>query len=287
MEILNMKTFAKTLNNLTFTDYYYRLMLLARCMYKWDGLPDNIDEKWIERFLYLHGSCVFFDDDVKGLMVAQCTQNGNLNMYDEPTSVTPYGIDYTSPKPVQLMGKKKNGVLIRNNDDMIATSFTLKLFAYRLADISRTIDINIHAQKTPVLLQGSEKQKMTLKHVYNQWDGNEPVIFGDKALDSIDFKVHKTDAPIVFPQLQTQKQCIWNEALTFLGINNANTEKRERLITNEVDANNEHIDISASCFLRAREKACEEINKLFGLNLSVRKRTLEEVNECFQNTRND
>lgn len=278
MEIISMKTFAKQINDLTFTDYFTRLMLLARSVFKWENLPNGMDEKWIERFLFREGKCVFFHDKEKGYMVAQCCDNSSLNNYEEPTTVTASGICVDSRRVMQV---NEDCVIIRNNDEMIPTSFPVKLFAYRLADISRAIDINIHAQKTPVLIVTSDKQKLTMKNVYSQWSGNEPVIYGDKGLELDAIKVLKTDAPKVFPDLQVQKQALWNECLTFLGINNANTEKRERLITNEVTANNVHIDLSADCLLKSRELACEQINKVFGLNISVRLRR-EGEEECMQ-----
>ena len=280
--VLSMKSFAKSLNDLTFTDYFLRLELLAKSVFKWENLPNGMDERWIENFLFENGMCVFYPDEKRGFMVAQCNQDGDLNNYKDPTFVTPNGIDVES-NPLKV---GKECVLIRNNDKMLPTSGTLQLFAYRLAEISRTIDVNVTAQKTPVFVATTEKQKLSLKNIYSQWNGNEPVIYGDKAFDPDSIKVMRTDAPIVFPELQQHKLGIWNECLTFLGINNANTEKRERLITEEVSANNEHIDLSAECFLKARERAAEEINKLFGCNITVRKRKEEEI-ECthvIQNT---
>ena len=280
MELLSMKSFAKQMNNLTFTDYYYRLMLLARSVFKWENLPDNIDERWIEKFLFVDGKCVIYDDPEKGLMVAKCNLVGDLNSYEEPRKVMPIGSDYRGD-PL-IVGE--DCALIRNNDEMIPTSFFLKLFAYRLAETSRTIDVNVNAQKTPVLVVGSEKQKLTLKNVYVQFTGNEPAIFGDKSLDTDMLTVLRTDAPIVFPQLQTQKQDIWNECLTFLGINNANTEKRERLITDEVEANNTHIDLSADCFLKTREDGAKIANSIFKKEITVSRRAQKEVIECTQDT---
>lgn len=281
MNLMSMKSFAKQLNDSTFTDYYMRLMLLARSVFKWENLPNGMDEKWIERFLFRHGKCVFFNDKMRGFMVAECTHDGDLNNYEEPVTVTPSGIDV----PSQPLTVNKDCVLIRNNDEMLPTSNTLKLFAYRLADISRAIDININAQKTPVLILTTEKGRLTLKNIYAQWNGNEPVIFGDKTLDVEQFKALRTDAPIVFPQLQNEKQTLWNECLTFLGINNANTEKRERLITNEVEANNDHIDLSGECFLKAREQAAKQINEIFGTNITVRMRKEDEI-QCMPDTPN-
>ena len=274
VNIVSMKSFAKQLNDLTFTDYYYRLMLLARSVFRWNNLPEGMDEKWIENFLFKHGACVFYRNSKLGLMVAQCNPGGDLNNYEEPTTVTPVGIGLEA----EVLSVGKDCVIIRNNDEMLPTSFPVQLFAYRLAELSRTIDINVNAQKTPVLVVTTDKQKLSLKNIYAQWNGFEPVIYGDKNLDAPELmRVLKTDAPIVFPELQNQKQTIWNECLTFLGINNANTDKRERLITEEVVSNNNHIDLSADVLLKSRQRAAEQINAMFGLNISVELREDIEV----------
>lgn len=260
-DIISMKTIAHELNNRTYTDYYYRLMLLARSVFKWNNLPNGIEEKWIERFLFNEGQCMFFKDKEKGYMVAKCTLSGDLNYYEEPTTLYPVINDYVGDDFIN----GKNAVLISNNDDRIPTSPTIQLYALRLAEIQRTIDININAQKTPTLILCSEKQRLTLMQVYKKWSGNEPLIFGDKNLDLSDIKTLKTDAPIVFDKLQLQKHAVWNECMTFLGINNANMDKRERLVDDEVQANNEQIDLGANIFLKAREDAAENIKEVFDL----------------------
>ena len=269
MQIMSMRTFEKQLNDLTFTDYYVKLKMLATSRFEWKGLPDFMDERWIEDFLFDEGECMGFIDEYKGPIVSQCVQNGKVNNYNDPTVLCPAGVDMPSHKSF-IVGDEC--VHIKNNDYSIPTSYFIKLFAYRLAEISRTIDINIKAQKTPILVIGPEKQKLTLKQVYSKYEGNEPVIFGDKSLDTDSIRVLNTDAPIVFPQLHDQKQNVWNECLTFLGINNANTDKRERLIVGEVEANDVHIDLSAECFLKARQKAAEQLNKLWGTNITVEMR---------------
>lgn len=274
-EIMSYESIAKNLNDLTFTDYFYRLMLIARTRFKWNNLPNGIDEKWIERWLFSEGKCVFFKDKTKGYMIAKMTPNGQINYYDEPTVVRPYGTNYIGPD----LENDRECVIIRNNDVMLPTSYTIQLFAIRLTDVSRTIDVNIKAQKTPVLIKCSDKQKLSLKQVYRQWNENEPVIYGDKTMDTESFEVLNTEAPIVFDKLQIQKHEIWNECMTFLGINNANMNKRERLVDDEVQANNGQIRLSADVMLKSRERACEMINKIFGLNISVELREPEEVPE--------
>ena len=279
-KVLSMKSIAQQINDLTYSDYFYRLMLLARTVFKWNNLPDGLDEKWIEEYLFTEGRCIFYKDTENGIgyMVAKCGLTGNLNHYNEPTRLQPIANNgYTHTE----LENNEDCILIRNNDEMIPTRPTIQMYAYRLADISRTIDININAMKTPILIKCSEKQKMSLKRVYQNWNGNEPVTFADKTLELDKFEVLKTDAPIVFDKLQIQKHAIWNEAMTFMGINNANMDKRERLVDDEVQANNEQVELSVHVMLKARQKACELINKKFGTNISVeiRKREIEDIEE--------
>lgn len=265
--MLDFNRYKKTLNNTTFTEYYKKLKLLAKSVFKWENLPNGINEKWIEDFLFSEGKCMFFKHKTFGFMVARCSEQGTLNEYEEPTQLRPIITNFTGDTGVYENGV--DCVFIRNNDDCDPTSRSIRLYAYRLTEITRTIDININAQKTPVLILCNQKQKQTLINVYNQWDENKHVIFGDKDLDLNGVKVLKTDAPIVFDKLQIEKNHVWNECMTFLGINNANMDKRERLVDDEVQANNEQIEMFAEMMLKARKQACVEINKLFGTNISV------------------
>ena len=268
METKSYKRASKKLNDMTYTDYLLRLTLLARSIFKWNNLPPGINEKWIEKYLFYYGSCVFFDHPELGFVVAKCTEN-NLNHYDEPVSITPIFSNCSFKTPIKSLINNKECVLIRNNDISLPTDYTLKLFALRLTEIQRTIDVNISAQKTPVIVTCSEKQKQSLKQVVNQKDDNEITIYGDPNLDVNGITALKVDAPVVFDKLQQQKHTLWNECMTFLGVNNANMDKRERLVDDEVQANNEQIELSASIMLKARQSACEQINKLFGTKISV------------------
>ena len=261
-----MKSIEKNLTQLTYNHYYKRLKLLAKSVYKWNNLPEGIDERTIERYLYSEGKCMFFKDHTLGLIVTKCTCSG-INANEDPTTLVP--VTTSTDIKVKDYENEENAVLIRNNDDMLPTADAIRLYAYRLADITRTIDINISAQKTPVLIITTDKQKLTMKNIYRQWNGFEPVIYGDKEIDLSGVKVLKTDAPIVFDKLQIEKDNIWNEAMTFIGVNNANMNKRERLVDDEVQANDEQIELFADVGLKARQKACELINNMFGTNISV------------------
>lgn len=267
-EIMNMKSMTKNLNNMTYTLYYYKLSAIAMAVFEWENLPNNIDGRWIEKYLFNYGECMFFKDDILGEMVSKVNRN-DINHYDEPVDLYPVATSYTNSKGY------KNGeecVLIKNNDFSFPTNIATQLYAYRLADITRTQDVNINAQKTPVLIKCSEKQRLTLRNVYQQYQGNEPVIYGDKTSDFQDIEVLKTDAPVIFDKLQLQKHQLMNEYLTMLGINNANMDKKERLVDDEVQANNDEVEFFLETMLKTRERACEEINRIFGTNISVKRR---------------
>lgn len=273
MDILEMPS-AKNLKKLTFNDYYFRLMLLALSVFEWKGLPNGIDPKYIEKYLMNEGHCMFFKDRKLGWIVTKCTPKGGVNHFDEPIGLRP-----VAPGGYVNLKNYTPGVdcvYITNNDYCIPTSRTLCLYAARLAEIQRTADVNIIAQKTPVIVKGSDKQRNSLLQVFKSWLGDEPLIFGDKQLDISEMKVLNTAAPVVFDKLTIEKNKMWNECMTFLGINNANTDKRERLVDDEVQANNQQIELSAHVMLKARERAAEEISELCGCKVTVSLRNADK-----------
>ena len=142
-------------------------------------------------------------------------------------------------------------------------------YATRLWNLDRVIDVNANAQKTPILIKASEQQKLTLENVYMQYDGNEPVIFGDKQLDTTGFTVLKTDAPYIADKIYQLKTQYWNECLTRLGISNVNIQKKERLISDEVTRAMGGVIASRYSRLEMRRQAADAINRMFGLNVEV------------------
>ena len=265
-------------NNMTFSYYYYKLMLVARSLFEWENLPNNMDERWIEKYLFTSGKCIFYKDPVMGYMVAGLAQQGGVNCYGDPTSVWPVAENYTYNGEKLVNGE--NCYVIRNNDLMLPNFPIIRHYAYKLCNIDRAIDTNVEAVKTPIIVRCSEKQKLSLKNAINQRKDNEPVIWSSHLSDINEMvDTLTTNAPIVFPQLQTQKHMILNEVFTDLGINNANMDKRERMVANEVEANNEQVKACEDVMLKSRQQACKEINRIFGTNISVKRRKLDEIPE--------
>lgn len=265
----------KMLNNYTFLDFYKRLRLLALSVYKWENLPESMNERFLEKCLYYQGIACFVHDEKLGFLNLRCLPSEQLNVYEEALKYTAFSINYNKTFD------RDNIVLVRNNYEQLPTDTTIQLFARRLFEAERTTDVNIKAQKTPVLIKCPEKQRLTLKNLYSQYDGNSPFIFGDKDLDVSEFTVLNTNAPFVADKLAEYKRNIWNEALTFLGINNVETEKNERLVTDEVNANNNMIQLAAETMLLTRKQAAEEFNKKYGFNVSVSVRSFKELTDNF------
>ena len=164
---------------------------------------------------------------------------------------------------------ESDSVIIWNNYLRQPSVLDVKMFAKRLYNLDRIIDVNVNAQKTPVLVQGTEKQRLTLVNLYKEFDGNAPFIFGDKNLDLNSLRAISTNAPYVADKLYQLKTQIWNEALTYLGISNLNIQKKERMITDEVQRNQGGTIASRYSRLEARREAVDKINRMFGTDISV------------------
>ena len=260
------------INDSTYNHYYSYLSLIAKTIFEWSGLPDSVSPKYLEYCLYNFGQAVFFEDDKLGMLCLQAQPTDLKNVYRDPLSVRAVGENgYT--KEVN-----KNFVLIKNNDDDIPTRNSIENFAYRLYDAQRTADTNVFLHKIPYMILCEEKELLSMKKLFEKVGNNEPVIFGLKNGSIMDnVKVLETKVPLIFNEVMDYKNTIYNECMTFLGIKNANLDKKERLITSEVDANDDQIAISGATMLKTRQEACEKINKMFGLNVEVRMRDLDEI----------
>jgi len=249
----------------TYDMYYDRLMNYALAMFEWEGLPKEINKRFLELKMYENGSVVFHKDPSMGYMVSPVVAGGMINYYEEPTDYKAVSIGYNRDL------SPDNGVIIWNNFSRTSIIPTIRAYAYRLYQVEKTMDVNINAQKTPVLILADENQRLTMMNAYMQYDGNEPFIFGNKkGFDKESISVLTTEAPFVSDKLMAYKHNLWNEAMTFLGVGNAKQDKKERLVSAEVDANDEQIEMSRFYMLQARQYACEQINRMFPeLNVSV------------------
>ena len=283
---------ALELNNATFNDYLNRFKRIALSMFEWVNLPKSMDARYLEKCLFYNGQAALLKDKTYGFINTKAAANGYVNIYGLPTKINCFSYSYQSIRtlytglnenltPAQMEYQKNNEcILVMNNEERLPTAGSLELFAWRLYNADRTCDVNIIAQKTPVMVITDEKQRLTMMQVYNQYNGNMPFIFGDKDLltDGNKIEAISTKADYIVDKITEYKKEIWNEALTFLGINNIARDKKERLTENESNENNELVNLNLQAMLIPRIRACKQFNEKFGLTgtdkeISVRVRS--------------
>lgn len=252
-------------NAMDYNLYYQRLMELALSMFEWKKLPDTVDARFLEMALLCEGQALFFKDEVLGYLALRMTAGAPLDVYQIPTKRMAY-----ASNSYRYYADNTDSVIVYNN--MLHIPDVVKLYKYSkiLYDLDNTITVNAHAQKTPILLTCEESQRLTLQNLYAQYDGNAPVIYGNKGLSDFNgIQAISTGAPYIADKLYQLKQQYWNEALTLLGIPNTSNNKKERLVTSESENQNGATYASRCSRLYERKAACEKINKMFNLNISV------------------
>lgn len=264
------------INDDTYVDFLERLKKIAISMFEWVNLPESMDARYLELCLYYLGQAALLKNDDGIFINTKACSAGRINIYELPTEINCYSVEFNTNKKlydgfamndINKIDPSDYCVYVLNNQNRCATAWTLELFAYRLYLAQRTADTNITVNKMPYLVAVPENQRLTMENLINQIDENRPAVFGTKELASTikdDLRVLPTNPPFIADKLNDYKKEIWNEALTFLGINNLN-EKKERLITDETNSNNELINLNLQSYLTPRKEACKQFNKLFGL----------------------
>ena len=242
---------------------YYQMLALNR--YKWENLPNGIESRYIEEMLYDNGECAMFDHPDLGLCVLRSSSRENLNIYGEPTKLSLTG--FNEHRTVMM----DECVRIMNNDLALPTLPNIVYYARRMAEIDDIIMQNLRQQRVPYLFATDENNSFSLKSLYDRMYQGEPAIFIDKEMlkgEPENIMVLPTQAPYLVDKLQIQKQEMERELLTFLGINNT-LEKKERLIVDETNSNNQFIKMASDIGFKQRQLACQQMNEMFGLNVRV------------------
>lgn len=249
-------------NKRAWNNYTYRLFEMAMSRGHWTNMPKSIDLRYLEQTLITQGACVFFKDDVLGYLCLPVVLNGKLDVYGNP-----YDFMAISDTGYNKKLNVNNGVIIYNNYLRMPNIAEICYYAERLYEYDRIIDVNVKAQKTPVLIKCDKSEILSMENMYQKYEGNQPVIYGKKSLNDDNISVLKTDAPYIADKVYTLKRNIWNEALTQLGIPNTDTTKRERMIKDEVISSQGAVIATRNSPEKMRQLACDKINEMFGLDM--------------------
>jgi len=257
------------MNDQVMTEQMYLQTLTELCInrFKWDGLPEEIDRRFIELTLHSQGLVIFFheSEEYDRFFALRGMAHGQRNMYDNPTMFTAIGN--------QMIQKDLNArecVPIWANSLRIPQRQAIVLYARKLAKIDRTIDITVENMRYTRLVTGNANQRQSLVNIMRQVDEGKPIVYTTPNFDPASVQVFDLGVhPDTLPKLMDTRNSLWNQAMGFLGINNANQDKKERLVVSEVGANDEQVLAVRQTALNARQYAAEQINKMFGLDVSV------------------
>ena len=282
---------AVLMNNATYFDYLERFKRIALSMFEWVNLPDSMDARYLERCLYYTGQAAMLYLEPYGFINTKSATSGKLNLYGLPTRIRCYsygeintsrrvfnGVSEAVAKVNGYEGdtdddKSTEAILVLNNWEGVATATTVELFAMRMAIAERAIDVNIRAQKTPFMVVTNDNERLSMMNALDQVEKNAMALVVERNhFDPESLKTLNTQAPYVADKLTDYKSGIWNEFLTFLGVDNI-SEKRERMISAETMSNNECVNLNMMASFKTREKAAREFNQKYGKNVEVKLRS--------------
>lgn len=249
------------LNSQTYMMYRDWILSIAMNRYKWLNLPKSCDERYLEFTLATQGCATICN--AGGVWVSTQAATGMPNLYDDPVDWRSVGNNGWS-----VEADPTTGVVVWDNTLRYPIWRNINLWAQRLAEIDRTVDINLNHQKIPWIFTCDQSKKLDLTNVVKQAMGGEPAILGYKGLEQYKGELLCTPVDFKGNELLDAKKRIWSEIYTFLGIENIDA-KSERMIEAEVMSASQPSDLRALDGLRCRRQACEYLNDMFDLNLQV------------------
>lgn len=285
---------AKYFTSVTYSTWFNRLYNIAISRFEWLNLPDTCNEKFIEQVLFFNGFMVGYKDTaLNSFLIMPCTNNSVLDIFGYPAKVNAYGYNgymaqNLTPYTITLGQEptRADAALLYANYSRSPDLPAVLYFARKLTKIDRTIDVNINVQKTPYIISCGENQRLTVANMFKQVDNFEPAIIttkfyglnGEKPINVMDLK-----PPFVADKMQILKRQVYQEALTYLGIEANTSEKAERQVTEELTANMGETESMRQSPLASRKQFCKEFNKIYGTNIDVKFRSDLQLSQIMEN----
>lgn len=286
-------------NSDEFLNHFEKFFLLAENQFIWGGLPDTCDARFLERCLLLGGVAMIAKEGDSYICLGSLA-GGTYNLYGYPLTAYGWGLngwnkEYSlyvpgaddAPALAETAGGYRMAITPQavqcwDNDDRYPYVRYIFTAAQRLSDLIRATDVAAQGLKSPYLITCDESQKSTVEAALKKRANNETAIIASKMSLSADmFKVWPTTvSDQTLKALWTQYTNIEASLLDTLGIvNNPQSDKRERLLVDEVNSNNEETGHNLDKRLKQRQLFAERLNKCFGLNVSVEPRGGEMYGE--------
>lgn len=251
-------------NILTIQSYRRRMCSMAENVLLIKNLPEFIDVGYINDCLLKTGSVVFFIDEYLGLLALPYYNISIRDMYGRPTQVVVHGDNGQYERTLtNKAGEEPEFIIMYDNQSRLPLYPEILQLSERIALSQRVQDINILQQKTPRIWATSDDKVNSLKYALNNIDGNESVVI---TLDNDflkDTNAILQPAPYVADKLHENKQELWNEFLTLIGVANTSFQKKERNITDEIKYSQGGTIANRYSRFESRKKAIDMINKYF------------------------
>lgn len=264
--------------------------IIALNLFEWKNLPPTIEERYIEKALFDKGLVCLVNDKNFGEIVVGCSYSQNMNIWGEPTEVITTGYNYVKTFNIEntINTTYKRGVdginpaiVCQNNDLAISTRDILEYYVNKLVEVELSTFTNVYLQKFPFLINTTKDNEMTMRTLISKVDKGEPYIMYNKKIADLSsaVDVFNLNVPFVADKLLQYRFETEREIYTLFGFNN-NFEKKERLLTDEVNSNNDFINCNIDSMYKKRKQFAELMNAKYGWNVQVKKRyEIQEVGE--------
>lgn len=273
--------------------FYKQLYNIATNLFTWENLPRDIRSTWLETMLISNGCACMVEDNTLGIIVAPCNVSGRINIDGNPKEITlgtfsndffsNYSSDFTHGK--YSLSEKDKFVVCYNDNTITSLLPTIELFATSMTNTFFSMLTNISQQKFPTIVVGDENSKLSFEIIKSKVDGGEPfILLRDKgSLDMVNgTKVFNTNVPFVADKLKDSLDNLFNMFLASIGVNNLPNTKKERMLVDEVNVNNESLNITRDAMLENRLYFAEKCNEIFGTNISVTRNPISKEAFSFE-----
>lgn len=261
---------AKAVRGGEFILYQNMLWGLAEARFVWDGLPETVNERYLERVLHRHGLAVFFEDPrLHAFFALHAAGTGDVDVYGDPKTFRVTGNRYINREI-----SSKDCVPIWTNRNRVNDQWIVNYYAAALAEAAETVRVNALNSRSPMILALRQEQRLAGENFYRQVAEGQPVIFtvkddmGRGLAESVQALDNRQSPNAISDAIRVKKE-IWDDAMLALGIQCAPPDKKERLVDDEVEAIQGQTAAFRGVAIGARQEAADAINERYGLNVSV------------------
>lgn len=263
----NSKYYTEIVQN----DYITRMCEIYLSLYKIEEIPKSIDLRYLNKIMMYQAGIAFFEDEILKEKYPE------YNLFAFPFQASGYPDIYGNPKTIQVYAANGYTRALKNHEFIIVWSNwmryppinTIQIFAQRMTQIQRTLDVNLQNQKTPKLIKTNQNQRLTTQNILKEIDGYVPLIQVDEGYSKDPIMAIDITSPYLVDKLDLHSNFVWNQYLTWCGIENANTDKKERLVANEIMGNYGNVEMSRNTGLESRAYGFDMVNERFGTNIKI------------------